>query len=225
MRIQSALAVAGLVASGLLIQQPAEAVPAQVAATCALPVPAKLVRSPRNQTLLLPLGAGCPKTLVSSTWEAVRDDGTSNYGTGCARLGCVVDINLTPLGGTTHWTPVGYGADINGRKVADLLPAVSVTKAASTAQLAAVRRGTTVTLTATSTYYSPSRNAYLRGHGRMLVQYNDPGTASWKSLAYVTPAASGVAAYTLTTNRARSYRVYVPSTASVWYTYSAAVTR
>ncbi|MFF0344911.1 hypothetical protein [Kribbella sp. NPDC004875] len=223
MRYLPVLAAAGLVVSGLLVQQPAQAAPDQVTATCSFPVPPKLVLSGGYQEVEFPAGPGCPKTMVSSTWDAVPDVGRAKYGTGCARLGCSVTVNLTPLGGTTHWTPVGYGMDINGRKVADLLPATSVTKAASVARLAGTRQGTKVTLTASATYYSPSRNSYLRAHGRILLQYNDAGR--WKSLVYVTPASSGTATYTITTNRSRSYRVYVPSTQSVWYTYSPAVTR
>jgi hypothetical protein len=51
----------------------------------------------------------------------------------------------------------------------------------------------------------------------MLVQYKDPGAAAWRSLVSVTPGTSRVATYMLTTNRTRSYPVYVPLTSSDWY--------
>ncbi len=225
MRYQSLLAAAGLVATGLLVQQPAQAAPQQATATCTFLVPAKLVLRQPTQYVPFSLGGSCPKTMVSAAWSAVRDDGTSKLTVGCPWSNCGVDVESTPLGGTTHWTPVGYGEDAKGRKVADLLPAVSVTRAASIAQLTGVRSGTRTTLTASSSYYSPTRRTYLRAHSRMLVQYKDPGTTVWKNLTYVTPSSSGVATYTLITNRTRSYRVYVPSTNTVWYTYSPAVTR
>ena len=223
----AAVIASGLITSGLVAtQQPAHAEPQRATATCTFPVPAKLVLRRPTEYVAFPLGGTCPKTMVSAGWRAVRDDGTSKLTVGCPWSNCGVDIELTPLGGTTHWTPVGYGEDAKGRKVADLLPAVSVTRAASVAQLAGARHGTKTTLTASSSYYSPSRRTYLRSHSRMLVQYKDPGTTTtWKSLAYVTPSSSGVATYTLSTNRSRGYRVYVPSTSSVWYTYSPAITR
>ncbi|MEV0285397.1 MULTISPECIES: hypothetical protein [unclassified Kribbella] len=223
MRYKALLAAVGLVGSGLLFQQPAEAAPEQVTATCSFPVPAKLVLSSRSVYVSFPLGADCPMTTAMATWIPVDDYGRTRMGIGCPWESCGVYVEYTTVGQTTRWTPQGYALDKDGRKVADLLPATSVTKAASIAALAGVRRGSRVTLTASATYYSPTQRAYVRSHGRMLVQYKDPGTTTWKSLSYVTPLASGAATYTITTNRARSYRVYLPSTTSVWYTYSRAV--
>ncbi|WP_433164207.1 hypothetical protein [Kribbella sp. CA-247076] len=223
MRYRSLLAAAGLIASGLLFQPTAQAAPVQATATCSFPVPAKLVLSSRNVYVSFPLGADCPKTVHNASWFPVSDDGRTHMGIGCGWESCGVYVQYTHVGGTTHWTPRSVAIDKNGRKVADLLPATSVTKAASIATLSGVRRGSKVTLTAAATYFSPAKRVYVRSHARMLVQYKDPGTTTWRSLAYVTPTATGAAAYTLTTNRARSYRVYVPSTYSVWYTYSRAL--
>ncbi|NUR24728.1 MAG: hypothetical protein HOV83_02560 [Catenulispora sp.] len=105
-----------------------------------------------------------------------------------------------------------------------LLPGYSLTKTETVTRLSAVRRGTRVTLTASAAYYSPKPQTYLRSHERMLLMYQDPGKP-WRTLTYVTPRSTGMATYTLTTNRARKYQAYLPSTATTWYSHSPPVTR
>jgi len=58
----------------------------------------------------------------------------------------------------------------------------------------------------------------------MLLMYQDPGKP-WRTLTYVTTNSSGLATYTITTNRACRYQAYLPSTATTWYSYSPVVAR
>ncbi|MFF1818494.1 hypothetical protein ACFVWG_14430 [Kribbella sp. NPDC058245] len=60
---------------------------------------------------------------------------------------------------------------------------------------------------------------------RVLFQSKDPGSSTWKDLGYVVPGSTGAATYTIATNRSRAYRAYVASSATVWYAYSANITR
>ncbi|HET6987213.1 MAG TPA: hypothetical protein VFI00_11385 [Kribbella sp.] len=221
MRYRVVAAAVALVASGLVFSQPAQAT---TSATCSLNVPTKLVMRGTESEVFFHLGSDCPKNLWSAAWKSQAGGVDLGLTIGCADL-CSVLIRKTAIGRTTNWVPVGFGEDSRGRKIADLRPATSMTRYASAAALSGVRRGTKTTLTATASYYSAKTNTFVRRHDRVLLQYQNPGTTTWSNLTYVTPNASGVATYTLTTNRSRAYRVYVRSSTSVWYSYSAPITR
>ncbi|MGW6281820.1 hypothetical protein [Kribbella sp. NPDC055071] len=225
MRYRAVLA-AGLVASSLLVAQPAQAADGAVQSRpkCSFDVPYKLVLSSRYSPVTFELGGNCPKTFDHGTWNGVADGGSGWYLVGCAQP-CFFFASEFNLGLTVKWIPQGHGYDIKGHIVADLLPGVSMTKAASFPSVTGTRKGVTTNLTVATTYFNARRMRKLPWPNRVLLQYRNPGrTTTWSTLAYVTPNASGVAKYTLTTNRSRAYRAFVPSTPTVWYSYSPAVT-
>uniref|UniRef100_UPI001177D575 hypothetical protein n=1 Tax=Cellulomonas iranensis TaxID=76862 RepID=UPI001177D575 len=92
---------------------------------------------------------------------------------GCRETGCPIHVRFTEVGVTTKWQPQGPVRDQHGRKVAELLPAQSVTKYASTAALSGTRKGTRTTLVAPAAYYSAKSNRFVRSHNRLLLQYQD----------------------------------------------------
>ncbi len=223
MRYRSLLLAAGVLTSGLLIgPTTADAAP-QALPTCSLPVPAKLViNSPDSYIYSMKLGGGCPKTVQDTTWWAVRPDGTYNFGIGGPWDSVTLWINKTPIGVTTRWTPEGYGRDSAGRNVARLLPATSMTKCAAAIGLSGVRSGTKTTVYARASYYNTKTKSFTRHHGRVLFQKRDLGSNTWTDLGWAYPnAKTGAASFTIITNRSRDYRVYVPSSNTVWYAYSA----
>ncbi|GAA0608337.1 hypothetical protein HPO96_31125 [Kribbella sandramycini] len=223
MRYRSLTAALAVLAAGVLTgQAPATAAP-QALPKCSLPVPAKLtINSPSSYIYSLKLGSGCPKTVQDTNWWAVRPDGRYNYGVGGPWDSVTIWVNKTPIGVTTRWTPDGYGRDSAGRNVATLLPATSTTKCAAAIGLTGVRKGTKTTLSARATYYATKTNAFARHHGRVLFQKRDVGSTTWTDLGWAYPnSKTGAASFVITTNRARDYRVYVPSSQTVWYAYSA----
>ena len=73
---KAALAAVGLLASGLVAAQPAEAAHQQVAAaTCSFKVPAKLAMRAANTTYPVQLGSDCPTTMVGGAWTATWTNG------------------------------------------------------------------------------------------------------------------------------------------------------
>ncbi len=228
---KSALAAAGLLASTLVAAPPAHAVPAtteQATATCSFKVPAKLaLRSAYTNFDDVHLGSDCPSTMVGANWTANWRNG-ANLTVSC-QYGHCPGIGLkssTPAGRITWVGDAWGGLDENGNKVADLLPAYSDIRFASSASLNAGRQGTRTALLTTVWYFSPQTNTYVRWVGRkLLVQYQEIGTSTWKGLAYVTTNAKGQASYTYYPGRTRRYRVYVPATTSVWDFFTPAVSR
>ena len=166
-----------------------------------------------------------PTQMRYATWTGTSSGLPGGPYTLDCDLNCSVNVAFTALGATETWTPSGPALDWKGHVMpVKLLPGYSLTKVKSVTGLSAVRRGTKVTLTASATYYSPGLQKYVRSHGRMLLMYQDLGKP-WRTLTYVTPNSSGLATYTITTNRARTYQAYLPSTATTWYSYSPAVLR
>lgn len=214
------MVVLSVVSAVLVGQQAAFAGGERATATCSFNIPAKLVVRAPDSDVMVSFGKDCPANTQRAWWSSVpgyltvvmeKPGGTS-----------WVPLEFTEIGKPTKWTGDPRGALARGgTKVADLRPAYTMTKCASAARLSGVRRGGKTTLTASASYYSLKAKTFIRWHGRLQLQYLDGRT--WKSLAYVTPNAAGVARYTLATNRSRSYRVYAPSTGSVWFSYSSAV--
>ncbi|MFI5729558.1 hypothetical protein ACIA49_05505 [Kribbella sp. NPDC051587] len=222
-----ALALAiGVVASGVVGVQ---ATTAQAATpVCRFEVPAKLTISSQYSLVSFGWGAGCPKTTFQARWigQAEGLPGSSASVTCTYHYPeCSIALEGTYSGRTMQWNPDGYAQDEKGRKVAELRSAKSLTKYGAAVKLTAGRVGTKTTLTARPTYYSAKTNGFVRHHGRVLFQSKDPGSSTWKDLGYVVPNSAGAATYTITTNRSRAYRAYVASSATVWYAYSANVTR
>jgi hypothetical protein len=218
MRLTALVVAAGLVVSGAVISQPAQATPQ--GATCSLKIPAKLVIDRPDAKVEIDFGSDCPSNTQRANWTS-----TPGYVTVLLEKNAIPRVPLDYLvaGAPTTWVGGAQGAQARGgKKVADLVPAHTVMKAASIARLSAVRRGTKVTLTASSTYFSIKARGFVRNHSRMLLEFKNPGS-SWQSLGYVTPNSSGVATYAISTNRARDYRIYLPSNNTVWYSYSPAV--
>lgn len=229
MRHRSLLLAVGVIASGLLVgQQAAEAAPQRVTATCTIAAPAKMTLNAPKIDLKIPLGKDCPRTLAEAWWTARTDLDTVEGGIPGLTTGYGIDqyawlsVHHMVIGKPTTWVPDGYGKDVNGRKVADLRRTTSMTKCGAAVGLSGVRIGTTkTTLSARPSYYSVKARTFVRHHGRVLFQSRNIGSTTWTDLAYANPNSAGVATYTLTTNRSRDYRVYVPSSSTVWYAYSA----
>jgi hypothetical protein len=60
---------------------------------------------------------------------------------------------------------------------------------------------------------------------KVLLQYQEVGSTTWKGLAYVTTNSKGQATYTYFPGKSRKYRAYVAGTSSVWDDFSPAITR
>jgi len=223
MRYRSLLAAIGLLASGLLAgQTTAEAAP--VYPKCAFGIPAKLSFNAPEANAVFRLGSACPRTLSNGTWNAVLPDGTSHLGVGCSgdTQPCSFPMRWMEVGVTLRWVPENPGLGYNGRKVADLLPTTSLMKCGAAIGLTGVRSGTKTTVYARATYYNTKTKSFTRHHGRVLFQKRDVGSSTWTDLGWAYPnTKTGAASYTITTNRSRDYRVYVPSSSTVWYAYSA----
>jgi len=223
MRLRNLAAGVALLASGLVVgPQSADAAP--VYPKCSFGVPAKLSLTASHQWADFLIGRDCPSSTRDANWITVRPDGSS-YGVGCSReyqSFCSFTVEWTPIGVPLRWNPDGYAKDAKGHKVADLLPATSLTKCGAAISLTGVRKGTKTTLSARATYYSTKTKGFTRHHGRVLFQKRDLGSNTWTDLGWAYPnTKTGAASYTITTNRSRDYRVYVPSSNTVWYAYSA----
>lgn len=227
MRGRGLVLAIGVVASGLMGVQAttAQAVP-QALPVCHFGIPAKLTVTKPDTLVEFGMGAGCPKNVFEANWlgRAEGVDGSS-YSESCGWGFCSVVPELAYPGHVMHWIPQGYGADRTGAKIAELRSATSITKYGAAVRLTAGRVGTKTTLSARPTYYSAKAKGFVRHHGRVLFQSKDPGSSVWKDLGYVVPNSAGAATYTITTNRSRAYRAYVASSATVWYAYSATVTK
>lgn len=228
---KSALAALGLLASGLVATQPAEAVPSSpqgVTATCSFKVPAKLaLRAAYTAFDRVPLGSDCPSTMVGANWTATWKTG-ANLTISCQNGICPgPGLKSTTPAGRVTWVGDSWGGlDKDGNKVADLLPAYSDIRFASSASVNAGRKGTRTAFLTTVWYFNPKTNTFARWAGwKLLLQYQEIGTSTWKGLAYVTTNASGQASYTYYPGRTRRYRVYVPATTSVWDFYTPTISR
>ncbi|MFB6725590.1 hypothetical protein ACFCV3_35800 [Kribbella sp. NPDC056345] len=228
MRGRGLLLAAGVVAGGLVgVPGTAQAGP-EALPVCQFGIPAKLTITKPDTLVQFGMGAACPKDVYEAKWlgRAEGVDGSSNsVACGWGHPGCGVVLEHTYPGRVMRWIPQGYGADRTGAKIAELRSATSITKYGAAVKLTAGRVGTKTTLTARPTYYSAKTKGFVRHHGRVLFQSKDPGSSTWKDLGYVVPNSTGAATYTITTNRSRAYRAYVASSATVWYAYSAAVTK
>ncbi|MFB6725597.1 hypothetical protein ACFCV3_35835 [Kribbella sp. NPDC056345] len=224
MRYRSLTAALVVLVPGLVLgQQVAEAAPSRITATCSPGVPYKLVVSRPDAYVDFRLGRDCPRTVASASWDVTRPDGYSiGFGCGVGQT-CRAAIYELPIGRAAKWEPTsGIGWDKNGRKVADLVPATSMVKTGAAIGLTGVRQGTKTTVYARATYYSTKSKAFTRHHGRVLFQKRDIGSNTWTDLGWAYPnTKTGAASYTIITNRSRDYRVYVPSSSTVWYAYSA----
>jgi hypothetical protein len=228
MRGRGLMLAVGVVAAGL-VGVPVAATPARAALpVCHFGVPPRLAITEPDGSVLFGWGGTCPRTAARATWVG-RADGVpgSSHIVYCyaGAPQCAFGINYTYPGHLMHWIPQGYATDAKGRKVAELRSATSMTKYGAAVKLTASRTGVKTTLSARPTYYSAKAKGFVRHHGRVLFQSKDPGSSTWKDLGYVTPTSTGAATYTITTNRSRAYRAYVASSATVWYAYSAPVTR
>jgi len=227
MRYRTLLLATGVVASGLLIGPPAaEAAPQAITAHCSWLLPANLtLRAPR-QDIWVKKGPDCPKTANSGMWMGRTAAGTSIYGAGFGvDGGGWIDVAYTaPCGQALIWTGWGdgYAHDANNRPVAVLRSAKTLTKCGAAVQLTGVRKSTRTTLTARATYYNEKTGKFARHHGRVLFQKRDLGSSTWTDLGWAYPnATTGAASYTITTNRSRDYRAFVPSGNTVTHAYSA----
>jgi hypothetical protein len=228
MRVRSIVLAIGVLASALVgVQSTAQAAP-QALPVCRFGIPAKLTITKPNTLVRFGMGATCPKEVFEANWlgRAEGVDGSANsVACGWGHPSCGVVLDGTYPGHVMRWIPQGKGADRTGAWIAELRSATSMTKYGAAVKLTAGRVGTRTTLTARPTYFSAKTNGFVRHHGRVLFQSKDPGSSTWKDLGYVVPNSAGAATYTITTNRSRAYRAYVASSATVWYAYSANVTR
>ncbi|GAB3934593.1 hypothetical protein GCM10029976_043770 [Kribbella albertanoniae] len=227
MRYRSLLLATGVVASGLLIgPATAEATPQAITAHCSWMLPANLtLRAPR-QDIWVKKGPDCPKTANTAMWMGRNAVGADIYASGFGvDGGGWLNIAYTaPCGQALTWTgwEDGYAHDANNRPVAILRSAKTLTKCGAAVQLTGVRKSTRTTLTARPTYYNEKTGKFVRHHGRVLFQKRDLGSTTWTDLGWAYPnATTGAASYTITTNRSRDYRTYVPSGKTVTHAYSA----
>jgi hypothetical protein len=223
------LAVVALMASSLVAIQPSQAATTRAtAATCSFKVPPRLAMTAASTRYDIPLGSDCPATMVKGLWTATFKNGNvqdvlCQNGT-CPRI--LLSTDYVPVGKVTWVGDASGGVDENNQKVATLLPAYTEVRFGSSASVNAGRKGTRTAFLTTVWYFNPKTNTYSRWAGRkLLLQYQEIGTTTWKGLAYTTTNASGQASYTYYPGRTRRYRVYVPASTSVWDYYSPTISR
>jgi hypothetical protein len=226
---KTTLAVLALMAASLVTIQPSQAATTRVtAATCSFKVPPRLAMNAANTYYAVPLGSDCPATMVGGAWTATWKTGFSESVL-CQNGKCPgisLSTKYVPVGKVTWVGDASGGVDQAGNKVATLLPAATEIRFASSASVNAGRKGTRTAFLTTVWYFNPKTNTYSRWAGRkLLLQYQEIGTTTWKGLAYTTTNASGQAAYTYYPGRTRRYRVYVPASTSVWDYYSPTISR
>ncbi|WP_020388233.1 hypothetical protein [Kribbella catacumbae] len=235
MRYKPALAAAGLLASSLVLAQPAEAaVPAatqQATATCSLVLPKRITIKAEMNMYWASLGSNCSASVYTAVWKkplGVGDSADSklvfNFGERLASFGV---RGWNPPPGTLTFTPAGGATDANGTKIADLASATTVARWASVAAISGGRKGTrTALLTTVSRWDGGHSPRFIRwANKKVLLQYQEIGTSTWKGLAYVTTGAQGQVTYNYYPNRTRRYRAYVPATTSIWDAYSPTISR
>jgi hypothetical protein len=219
-----------LLTAGLAVTQPAQAATQQTAAVCTLAVPARISVSGSYYLDYARLGTGCPDSVYTAVWKSTPA-ATSNpqgrleflKGSRIAQFGF---FGSNPPIGTITWSPAGGATNVSGVKVADLATAYSLSRCASVAALTGGRKGSRRALLTTVSYWRPASDRYVRWTSKkVLIQYQDIGTTTWKGLAYVTTNSVGQATYNYYPNRTRRYRVYVPGTSSIWNDFSPVISR
>ncbi|NIK56411.1 hypothetical protein [Kribbella shirazensis] len=230
MKLWKSVPAVALLAAGTVVTQPAQATTQQTTATCALVVPARVSVAASYNYYLARLGAGCPANVYTAVWKSAPI-ATSfpqgrlefTHGNRVAQFGFT---GAVPPIGTITWKPAGGATDRNGVKVADLGTAYTVSRCASVAALTGGRKGSRTALLTTVSYWRPLHDRYERWAGKkVLIQYQEIGSTTWKGLAYVTTSSVGQVTYNYHPNRTRRYRVYVPGTTSIWDDYSPAISR
>ncbi|MEV0795106.1 hypothetical protein [Kribbella sp. NPDC050459] len=219
-----------ILAAGLTATQPAQAATQRATAACALAIPARISVSGSYNLFYARLGAGCPDSIYTAVWKSTpavtaKPQGRLEFtkGSRTAQFGF---SGAFPVLGTITWQPAGGATDINGVKVADLATGYTVSRCASVAALSGGRQGSRTALLTTVSYWRPLHDRYERWAGKkVLIQYQDIGTTTWKGLAYVTTNSVGQVTYNYYPNRTRRYRVYVPGTTSIWDDYSPVISR
>jgi hypothetical protein len=101
-----------------------------------------------------------------------------------------------------------------------------VVKSGSRVGISATRARPTVTLKATTTFYSPALRAFrVWGHEKVQLQYRSCKSCSWKYLRNVRTGSDGRATYRFNTSHTRYYRAVASATATVWGRASATTVR
>ncbi len=232
MRFKTLAAASVLVASSLVATgQIAHAAPTaadRTTATCSMKPPARMSLAAAQSVVNVPLAGDCPANVQHARWYIDWSNGIQQDVDCWDGQPCRVALNTrtTPAQAVT-FRPDPYGAqDASGNRVATLLPAYSAVRFASSASVNAGRKGTRTAFITTVWWFSPKTNTYLRWASRkVLLQYQEIGTSTWKGLAYITTNASGQASYTYYPGRTRRYRLYVPATTSVWDFYTPTISR
>jgi hypothetical protein len=226
----SALAAVALIAGGLVAAQPAAhaSTTQTTAATCSFKLSARLAVSSANTSYPAQLGADCPETMVGAGWTAKWPSGFSLtdqcHGGRCPSIS--LDMKRMAIGKVTWVGDAWGGLDASGNKVATLLPTATEIRLASSGGLTGGRKGTRTALASTAWYFNPTTNTYVRWAGRkLLLQYQEIGTTTWKGLAYVTTNSAGQVTYNYYPGRTRRYRLYVPASTSVWDFYTPSISR
>ncbi|WP_328329684.1 hypothetical protein OHA70_06755 [Kribbella sp. NBC_00382] len=234
MRYKSALAAVSLLAASLTLAQPAQAaVPTavnQATATCSLVLPARISIKADVNYFFGKLGSNCPDTVYTAVWKSspnatMAPQGKLQFLYGNREAQFVI-TGTVPHIGKVAWNPAGSATNISGVKVATLNATTSVIRAASTASVIGGRKGTRTALIAAASYWRPNSDRFVAWPNRkVLLQYQEVGSTTWKGLAYVTTDSKGKATYTYFAGKSRKYRAYVAGTSSVWDDFSPLITR
>jgi hypothetical protein len=228
MRFRSLLVIVGVLASGLAAAQPAQAAPAahQALPTCTLKMPARLSIRTARPLVEVPLGSDCPSTMYQAGWLANWRGTQGGFGTSCGyHSTCGVLLDELPIGLKVTWVGESAG-DYLGHEVAIPLTAYSTTKYASSGALSGGRKGTRTALLSTAGYYNAKTHVFVRWPARkLLLQYQEIGSSTWRGLTYVTTNAKGQVTYSYYPGRARRYRLYIPGTSSIWDLYTPVISR
>jgi hypothetical protein len=235
MRYKSVLAAVGLLAASLTLAQPAgAAVPTaaqQATATCSLVLPARIAIRAGMNRVWGTLGSNCSAAIYTAVWkvpvgaEVASGDAKLAFEFGDRDSAFNVS-GWTPPPGTLTFKPAGSATNESGHKIADLTAASTVAKWSSVATITGGHKGTKTALVTTVTHWDSAPAGFVRWpYKKMLLQYQEVGSSTWKGLAYVTTNSKGQATYTYYPGKSRKYRAYAAATSTTWDDFTPVLTR
>lgn len=221
--LSAALVAAGTPAGAVL---PAED-PAP--ADCRIVPPAKVAISAYHSQFLVPLAGVCDSPDIGfAAWD-LENPRTGDVVERVMYLASpepqLVDWWALEDGfGTFTYSPIGaFDEEMNPWEQNRV---TTVVKAASRATVITARNRSTVSLTVGAAYWSVRAGRFVPWAGAPVqIQTSNAPDGRWTTVATLTTGATGTATTAVYAPSARWWRVYVPTTRSVWDDYSAATFR
>lgn len=221
-RLASTTAVLG--AAALLVPSPS----AHAAGTCTLNAPSAIRVSAPAQAVPISFSGSCLTDPAASTavWDLTDPRGQSFDFAAWSKSDPATEsfpwYDDDQLGSYT-WKPHAV-QNADGQRLDYTQNTVkSDVRVGSWATLNAGRSGAKTVLNVTATRYAYSLHTNVRwGSATGIIQWREPGSATWQNLKNVSTASNGTYSYAYTTSQKREYRVAIFSKPTIWWAHSAA---